>query len=881
MRVNVKRNSNIIKLPNGHAKLIAIDPQGFYRYEVTYQVNVANAIMADAVTVNIEFRENVPTMENNSLFVAGNNPAALVNRIILQTQNSQTGAAEDSLTTFWSFTSDYTRSVDPGKVKRKPEVSTNNPQSPQLTYTTTRKVLVNNSVSKDRDSGRLKPIMMSNRHRDEVPLPNLNVEQEVAALRMDAWKKGVDLGTVFGINTYNIIPTESAVHGSVPLRKSKKDKRMAKGKQNRRQVLTPGLSTVNSAGTNSAMGSRKLSAYRQAGVSPNITEKMLLKRRKVFLRRELLNTDNPVSTSDLGPDSNYSDMIVVETPFETITETIDIPINAIRGNDFVIRATVINKTGFDIQKTQHKVEHTRMVTNLRLPRYAPTVQVLGKPQPGKTVLELGQKDENATSIEIYKKVVSMDEPSIDNGFKLLANVDLVPGPRKAYYTDNESTINPVIYRVMARNDDGYLSGEYDSAVVVCSDKAARKKTFLGRQSSYCAMTHRQVKDGIKVEVQRIPHGVTSFRIKRRDRTVNEKKYNNVGSPEQASANTDRYVITDRNLKKDRIYEYICILTYVGGYTETANNSMLVDYTVPEKKVLNLVTGQPQISRDEQGTDVKITLRKDILLAKGDIIKGFLIEQGLSEQYADEIYTARKDLQNLFFTRVVRQNLNTGEEEDFGTLQDNEFSDIKSGRARNIRPLDENGRYRYVFYTHARDAESLFDELVRTVEKTSVKLKTKTGAAYNPEAYSFSPAKWHHPVTLKQGNIVSDKSLVTNHAKSEFTHGDLVDITYVPLNLNKKLPTIVSSDTDILDDNANIVTWDVDGNPDRFDHFIIMIEISGVRNVVGKRHAVDQSGAYQFIDTLDNGETGAVKYIIVPVYDDLTFGPEEITKTIII
>ena len=58
-----------------------------------------------------------------------------------------------------------------------------------------------------------------------------------------------------------------------------------------------------------------------------------------------------------------------------------------------------------------------------------------------------------------------------------------------------------------------------------------------------------------------------------------------------------------------------------------------------------------------------------------------------------------------------------------------------------------------------------------------------------------------------------------------------------------------------------------------DLIIFLIEINGMRTIVGKSHAVGGTNSFSFIDVLDNGEHGTLEYLITPVYFDYTRGSE--------
>ena len=55
----------------------------------------------------------------------------------------------------------------------------------------------------------------------------------------------------------------------------------------------------------------------------------------------------------------------------------------------------------------------------------------------------------------------------------------------------------------------------------------------------------------------------------------------------------------------------------------------------------------------------------------------------------------------------------------------------------------------------------------------------------------------------------------------------------------------------------------------------------MRTVVGKCHNISETNYFQFVDSLDDGEHGKLKYFIIPVYYDFSKGTEVSTNEVII
>ena len=80
---------------------------------------------------------------------------------------------------------------------------------------------------------------------------------------------------------------------------------------------------------------------------------------------------------------------------------------------------------------------------------------------------------------------------------------------------------------------------------------------------------------------------------------------------------------------------------------------------------------------------------------------------------------------------------------------------------------------------------------------------------------------------------------------------------------------------------NMLTWTIDGNLEKIDHFIITLTRLGVKSVIGGSHNISDSNSFVFYDILTDGEVGEVYYSLIPVYFDYSLGQEISSNNIII
>ena len=82
-------------------------------------------------------------------------------------------------------------------------------------------------------------------------------------------------------------------------------------------------------------------------------------------------------------------------------------------------------------------------------------------------------------------------------------------------------------------------------------------------------------------------------------------------------------------------------------------------------------------------------------------------------------------------------------------------------------------------------------------------------------------------------------------------------------------------------DAILIQWSLNGNIDLVDHFIIVLNVLGIKTIVGTAHNISNSSYFEFVDLLTNNEGGSIFYHIIPVYYDYSRGPEIKTGKIVI
>jgi len=265
-------------------------------------------------------------------------------------------------------------------------------------------------------------------------------------------------------------------------------------------------------------------------------------------------------------------------------------------------------------------------------------------------------------------------------------------------------------------------------------------------------------------------------------------------------------------------------------------------------------------------DTTFSITSEIIPGQIDLVKNALASQGLTE-YADAIQADRSQLQKLFSYKVERFNMVTGELEDFGVIREPSFSDLKYQKNSSVKPIEAGARYQYKVTTYLRATDSLLSSIRTTVSGS--------------RGYTYQPFKWMHPLALNQGTLSTPESRKRNFAESDFTFGDVVDITTTTVSLADNIPIVEQAVASKISNSKVLISWNVKGTLKKIDHFIVILEVLGIRTVVGKSHALGNTNHFRFLDNLTNNEKGGLTYIIIPVYQDQGRGAEVKTNTVVV
>jgi hypothetical protein len=815
MKIKVERLNNILKLPAEAAFLEGISDDGkYYKYRIRYQADIERAIKNKAINVIIRILKDETRTEKFNIFVASqNNNDNIIKNLLLQKPLQKDLSRSKGFQVLFATNSDLSKKIPNDQIKL---------------------------ISSVPNSGKRIKKYIKNKVQRVDDIKNSNVVRPVLETNLIAFKDKLGITQKQFKDNLKIIlrttKTEPALFLGSKSRSIISSNRAFTGIINKRPELVKAISQQN--------------------------------RKFELVKENLLSVSNILNTSEL-PNTEYMNYTEADfDDFVTVDEIIQVPVESLRQTNFILELELFNNKKLSQQVISSRINHQEKLDDLLIPYLAPSVKSSPIHKPGKVTLLLKQTDDNCNKINLYKKIVPTDRINLDSSFSFVKSVYIKKSDGAMPVVDTHASSNPTIYRAVSVGKNGVLGFEFDSVVInQDSQKTRIKNQKINKKDTVLTLTHQIFNGFIKLFVTNIPSEPIALEFFRKDLSLNERTGTRISNRILLNSdNNSKITFEDRSAKKDRIYEYYCVLIYKDGDEEVAKNNLIVKYETIESNVATVSVTTPVIS--ETNLDVSFNIVKDISSKNIDIVKKLLTEQNILDEYQDDITNEKEKLQELFIVRILRTNLETGEIEDFGIIDSLEFSDRKFGRNKNVKPLEAGIEYEYTIMVYSIASEILLEKYTRSV-------------AYKNTSYDLLPSKWLHPLTLKQGNLTTQITAKTRHANSVFTFGKVVDIQYVGINLKDVLPKIDSVKAKTIGLNKALIKWKITGNPNKIDHFIITLESLGSRTIVGKSHNISSTNDFQFVDILDNGEHGALKYIITPIYFDYSQGSEVTTNTIFI
>lgn len=629
-------------------------------------------------------------------------------------------------------------------------------------------------------------------------------------------------------------------------------------KQNSLQMLIGGNDPSNVAGINSNLSSNQAIAGTNSQTNSSILKDESSAQAKYYTS---LMSDNKNAIS-INNSKDFSEEILlpvlmnlVDSKIE-LTKKIDFELN--NPSEFDIQIDLFDMQDFKIDSIKKTINHAQQFNLFRKPKIAPTAYIATINKLGTRFLSIKQNDPKAHSVRIYKKIVNFSNVNIqDYMFVNEVLVESKHGFVSVPVTIDSSSIN--IFRCISVGSGDILSDEYTNIVIkpikILHYKPANKFARV-------SITTKTEISGIHVYVSGIPTGVNAIRILRKNKTLHEKEFSSVKNYESHIIVNENslfpIVFIDTDVKRNYVYEYSCEFFFKTGEILSNIRSVLVEYIPIVDNLVQTIITNPVKSNEP--LDFSFTIKSNLIEKGTEITKKILENANILEFFKDDIQNQKEFLQQLIAHKIVRINLNTGEIEDFGILTTELFSDSLIGKLNACKPIDFGNEYRYEVYALLRSAETLLEKLVKSTIK-------------NGKEYFFKPAKFLHPLALLDGNITTEESRQTNHAKDEMTFGRVGNVISTSLVIPKLSSEITEISAVRINNTSVLLQWVLSNPSKNIDHFLIFRESLKNKNIIGKTHTISNSNKHEFLHVVNHDDIGLYNYSVMAIYNDYIPGIE--------
>ena len=519
---------------------------------------------------------------------------------------------------------------------------------------------------------------------------------------------------------------------------------------------------------------------------------------------------------------------------------------------------VVRETSEIIQRLGQDVSHVNKLEQFHIPISPPLINISQRRTPGKVIIDLKQVDPQAVAIDLYRKRLTFED---DSAYDFVKTIPATNKDGKIQFLDNNVNNGTALaYRAVAVGRNKRVGFEFSNAISLPPRITLNRP--LSKRATYVVMVPKSTLSGIEIEVSRIPQGVVSIRLVRRDVTLNETKHTTIINKPMVNVEGATSVsFIDNHVIDSHVYDYTCEIVYPNGYRAMSTSSCQIDYELVGSGLalsvenVSLTTTNPRAGFNVSFNVNSTSTHKPNI---ADIVSHDLMQKKTNVLYEEEMKAGRKELSKVKALSVKRVDMTTGHVESMGTIVNGSFSENEQGKPGTFKQMKEGRTYRYVVSSQERHAEQML---------SNVMTSTSGSVASGQHAYTYDVTKFKHPQTLKDGTLLSptDKGLESsNSAKDKLAFGSTGHVTSIDVTVPSKIASIEAASARKIAPDRVSIQWQLKGDASKFDHFIIISEYLGSEKIVGKAHCQKISNqTFEFIDVL-TGEVGKISYAIIPV-----------------
>lgn len=543
-------------------------------------------------------------------------------------------------------------------------------------------------------------------------------------------------------------------------------------------------------------------------------------------------------------------------------QTMPIVANVI--NDSINASSTVNFTTEDYQLyiilelidvNQQLIDSVILPINLseyikvyQMPIYSPNINYVHD-NNGNNFIELSNFDNKTKAVNVYYRNI------LQNTFTNFSKATTYQVSSKNIRIPTQNTQNNAyICRVVPIGENVTTGCDFKD-IVISSNNLHIQNPIL---------TSQILDNGVQLKLSNIPDDVTSINFLVKNKTINEKIFKKISSSiliDKFTRAQNYLEFIDSNVKANYIYEYIVEFIKSNGIIKQDCYTQIEFF---ERKYNSLTTIKNiKTINSDSGINITFNFATQLQNSKDDDLYVLLKNRAIDDLFIEELKTNRGNLKKVLAHQIIRTNMTTGEIEYCGIFTSNNYDDVLTQQSITLKPLNKDMSYKYEVHPTVMEPEILFESYEKTISNS----------------YKFKPSKYLHPLTLKNGILVSEIGKKTLYVKNNIAYGligtpaiTIINLSPIDINLTNVLATRI--------DSTRIkITWGITGNEQCLDHVLIMKNNNNIRTIVGKIHGTLLNGGYYlnntkgglFIHNLTKNDFGRMYYELVPIYTNFYVG----------
>ena len=548
-----------------------------------------------------------------------------------------------------------------------------------------------------------------------------------------------------------------------------------------------------------------------------------------------------------------------------------------RASSFQLILELEDTNGVPVDDLKLEIPHAKIYNTFVTPSSAPSIEA-EYIKPGViSVRTAAPKDKKARVLKVFRRLSAPTSGGTDFGtpWSEVFRCDITDN-NENIFKDHIATSRPVMYRAVVYGENFKPSEKFSSTVVLPLPQFKAKQT--GSLTAIPALSLSGKNVFVEVKVKDIPNDVVSIMVRRYNLTNDsfaDKKSSKgpgfvyIGSnPARQTVSTvsigPEGAVTFRDIatRNGKTYSYVPIgITKVGK--QIVGSSAILEIPLsPSRAQVSIDVGSPKlVSSNLDSMEVEFKLSAKFTDFGFSEVRRNLSAGGQKDLFDRNLLEDRDKFEKLISFLVERRNSKTGEEESFGVITGESFSDNaqlrKSSNVKNLLPGEE---YTYTFTALLNTPETLFPELAKKDTDVQTLL-----------SFSRKVAKFQNNLSLIRATLksTSRQKDVTKPSPLEPSDPLVTGRTSVQQSIEFRVPTKTTGKNSFRVEKYrgfNRIVWYAE-DVDNIDHFKIFVVSSGGRVLIDTVHCDDASSEFYYRH-YQKGFGVNFRYVVQPV--DLSY-----------